>query len=75
MSVAILIAIDIDHIARRACRNGHPCPYSSRKCMMDYYLPPPTEVQPLRSSVHIRRIEDCTAQFTEFLRMRGYLLD
>jgi len=68
-----LVAIDIDHIAAKACRNGCPCPCYDGGCMMNWYLPEPTIPPPERSSHHIRRIEDCVWKFEEYLKMRGYL--
>lgn len=73
ISLKTLIAIDIDHIAVKACRNGHPRPYHNEDCMMDWYLPEPTVRQRERSASHVHRIEDCLWQFETFLRMRGYL--
>jgi hypothetical protein len=73
IGLSILIAIDIDHIAAKACSRGHPCPYFDTGCLMDWYLPEPTIMQQERSSYHIRRIEDCLAQFEMYLKDRGYL--
>jgi hypothetical protein len=73
ISLKILIAIDVDHLAVKACKNGHPCPYHNGDCLMRWYLPPPTEVQRERSSSHVQRIEDCLGQFETYLKMRGYL--
>jgi len=73
IGLSILTAIDIDHIAGKACRNGRPCPYQDNGCLMGWYLPPPTERRPERSASHTRRIEDCLEKFETYLRMRGYL--
>lgn len=68
-----LIAIDIDHIAVKACRSGNPCRYYDGDCMMNWYLPEPTVTQQERTAHHIRRIENCLQQFEVYLKMRGYI--
>ena len=73
IGLSILIAIDINHIAEKACRGGHPCRYYDGNCMMNWYLPEPTIPLPERSSHHIRNIEDCLQQFEVYLKMRGYI--
>jgi hypothetical protein len=73
IGLKILIAIDVDHIAGKACCGAKRCPQFDYQCLFQYWLPEPTIVQPARSSTQIQRIEDCIARFDELLRMRGYV--
>lgn len=73
IGMTILLAIDIDHIAQKACQEGCPCRYYDKDCLLNWYLPPPTEKKQDRTDTHIRCIGVCVALFEKYLRMREYM--
>lgn len=70
---AILTAIDINHLAQKACHGGHPCPHYHGGCFMGWYIPDPLVQPPHRSRAQTERIERCVLQFEIYLRMRRYI--
>ena len=70
---SIMVALDIENIAWKACINGRPCPNFCRDCLLNWYLPEATQPPAERSSHHTRRIENCAEQFRVYLQMRGYV--
>ena len=73
MGLSVLVAIDIDHLAKKACRNGHPCPHYTGACFMDWYIPDPVIRPPQRGRTQMERIECCVREFEGLLEARGYI--
>lgn len=69
----VMVAIDIENLARKACVMARPCPYLDHACLTQWYLPEATQPKPERSSHQIKRVENCAEQFKAYLERRGYI--
>lgn len=72
---ALLDAIEIHHCAKRACQGERSCPMYSPACLINWWMPEPTEEQQRKSEDQVQRIEHCIAAFEDELWEMDFLFE